>query len=86
MIVLSTSGSAKSARSRAARRRRVVPAARSRIRGARRARSAGSRSGLVLIAGGPGNMHTYHYMGFTLIQSRAATEEARMRYISTYAM
>ena len=85
-MILSLSGSAKSARSRAARRRRAVPAARSRIRGARRARSAGSRSASGATAGGPGNMHTYHYMGFTLIQSRAATEEARMRYISTYAM
>ena len=55
MIFLSLSGSAKSARSSRARRRRVAPAARSRIRGARRAPSAGSRSGLVLIAGGPGN-------------------------------
>ena len=32
-------------------------------------------------------MHTYHYyMGFTLIPSHAVTEEARMWYISTYAM
>jgi hypothetical protein len=77
MIVFSISGSAKSARSRAARRRRVVPAVRSRIPGARRARSAGSRSASGATAGGPGKV-TIHlsHTGFTPIRSREAMAEA----------
>ena len=77
MIVFSISGSAKSARSSRARRRRVVPAARNRIPGARRARSAGSRSGWGATAGGPGKV-TIHLSntGFTLIRSREAMAEA----------
>ena len=59
MIVFSISGSAKSARSRAARRRHVVPAARNRIHGARRAPSAGSRSASGATAGGPGNIYIH---------------------------
>jgi hypothetical protein len=59
MIVFSISGSAKSARSSRARRRRVVPAVRSRIPGARRARSAGSRSASAATAGGPGNIYIH---------------------------